>query len=405
MLIEKGPFFYGIVVTIVIIVIVVFVLFILGSIREDEDNRSSKKKDDNIISNLNTLMNNNTALTSNINNSDVNKPESDNNHFLTTYIPYELYTSNFKIDIVYTWVDGSDSYWKDKQNRQQMKDTYNIEYKSNNRFRNKNELKYSLRSLDKYFDKNHLGTVYILTDEQIPSWLNTSSNNIKVIYHRDIIPNEYLPLFNSLAIETFIHRIPNLREYFIYFNDDVMLTKPCNRNNFVKDRKMLIRTVDSIIPNGKPDIQESGHISQLKNTNNLLNDVFGKKTRRQIAHCAQIQRRSLCYSCESLFNSYYEKTRNSKFRSIECIGVTNGLYPYSAIEMGIGMYIKNNTLRIDVSNDINSNKKYIDDFNTRVDKPRFICLQDEIGEEDELIEYQINTFLQSIFPVPSMWEI
>jgi len=60
-----------------------------------------------------------------------------------------------KIDIVYIWVDGADPIWKQKRNEsyKKIQDTSILSEYANvdGRFRDNGELKYSLRSLEKYF--------------------------------------------------------------------------------------------------------------------------------------------------------------------------------------------------------------------------------------------------------------
>lgn len=92
-----------------------------------------------------------------------------------------------------------------------------------NRYRDMEELKYSIRSLFKYAHWVH--HIYLVTDNQIPNWLDLSqSSKITIITHDQIFPNKsHLPTFSSPAIESHLHSIPNLSEYFIYFNDDVFL--------------------------------------------------------------------------------------------------------------------------------------------------------------------------------------
>lgn len=50
--------------------------------------------------------------------------------------------------------------------------------------------------------------------------------------HREIIDHDYLPTFNSHVIEANLHKIPNLSEHFIYFNDDVFVAKPLQKAIF-----------------------------------------------------------------------------------------------------------------------------------------------------------------------------
>lgn len=66
--------------------------------------------------------------------------------------------------------------------------------------------------------------IYIVTNGQIPKWLDLTNERITIVPHEVLAPNpEWLPTFSSAAIETFIHRIPNLSKRFIYLNDDIFL--------------------------------------------------------------------------------------------------------------------------------------------------------------------------------------
>ena len=121
------------------------------------------------------------------------------------------------IDAVYTWVNGSDPVWLNKKrhwariHRQEMllenltatlaigNIVFNISNSSHemllqllsnstefrdddataaNRYRDNDELKYSLRSLVR--NAPWIRHVYIVTDNQVPSWLNLQSNHITV---------------------------------------------------------------------------------------------------------------------------------------------------------------------------------------------------------------------------------
>lgn len=93
---------------------------------------------------------------------------------------------------------------------------------SSNRFRDNQELRYSLRSLFAFAP--WIRQVYIVTNGQIPNWLNLNHPRLHVITHSTIFPNQsHLPTFSSPAIESHLIDIPGLSDHFIYFNDDVML--------------------------------------------------------------------------------------------------------------------------------------------------------------------------------------
>ena len=133
------------------------------------------------------------------------------------------------IDIVYLWVDGNDPAWRHKRRQavqqlspraQRNKAPHaNVE----GRFRDNDELRYSLRALETYFPQH--GHVYVVTDNQAPAWLR-SHQRLSVIDHRALLPARALPTFDSGNIESYIHRIPGLSERYFYFNDDVFLGAP-----------------------------------------------------------------------------------------------------------------------------------------------------------------------------------
>lgn len=95
---------------------------------------------------------------------------------------------------------------------------------SASRFEDNEELRYSLRSLEKHAP--WVRHIYIVTNGQIPSWLNMDNPRLTVVSHEEIFVNKsHLPTFSSPAIESHLHRIKGLSDKFIYLNDDVMFGK------------------------------------------------------------------------------------------------------------------------------------------------------------------------------------
>ncbi|XP_043262661.1 N-acetylglucosamine-1-phosphotransferase subunits alpha/beta isoform X1 [Colletes gigas] len=123
------------------------------------------------------------------------------------------------IDVVYTWVNGSDAIFL--KNLKEHVPIMDINTAAS-RYSDKDELRYSLRSLEMYAP--WVRHVYIVTNGQIPSWLDMDNPRVTLITHEDIFLNKSdLPTFSSPAIESHIHRIPGISDKFLYFNDDVML--------------------------------------------------------------------------------------------------------------------------------------------------------------------------------------
>ena len=144
-------------------------------------------------------------------------------------------TDHSSIDFVYTWVYEDDAFLKDLEK-------YSNESVCKACYRDNNELKYSIRSVEKYAP--WYGTIYIVVrDGQQPKWIQ-ENHRLKIIEHSTIIPKKYLPTFNSLSIETFLHRIPNLSERYIYFNDDTFLWNKVNPSMFFTHDNKTLETCD-----------------------------------------------------------------------------------------------------------------------------------------------------------------
>lgn len=136
------------------------------------------------------------------------------------------------IDFVILWVDGSDKKWRDK--KEKYSETPIIANNQDiNRYRDWGTLKYWFRAVEEFAP--WVNMIYLVTDDQKPDWLNLSNSKVKVIDHKQIIKSKYLPTFNSQAIEVNLHRIPNLSNQFVYFNDDMFLGKKVEPTDFFKN--------------------------------------------------------------------------------------------------------------------------------------------------------------------------
>ncbi|PSN30812.1 hypothetical protein C0J52_26045 [Blattella germanica] len=103
---------------------------------------------------------------------------------------------------------------------------------SPSRFEDKEELRYSLRSLERYAP--WVRHVYLVTNGQIPYWLDLENPRLTIITHEMIFPERsHLPTFSSPAIESHLHRIPGLSKQFLYLNDDVMFGKEVWPDDFI----------------------------------------------------------------------------------------------------------------------------------------------------------------------------
>ena len=135
--------------------------------------------------------------------------------------------SDYPIDIVVPWVDGSDPLWQEERNRYSPNSKSDS---SDSRYRDWGLFQYWFRSIEKYAP--WVRKVHLVTWGHVPSWLNTEHPKLNIVNHKDYIPAEYLPTFSSHPIELNLHRIEGLAEHFIYFNDDVYLNAPTTPEDF-----------------------------------------------------------------------------------------------------------------------------------------------------------------------------
>lgn len=138
-----------------------------------------------------------------------------------------------EIDFVITWVDMDDPKWRVKFDQYSHKKNIEKNGTSDARFRDYGFLKYWFRGVEKFTP--WVRKIHFLTDGQKPEWLDTSNPKINLVDHKDIIPIEFLPTFNSGVIERYIHRIPGLTEHFVYFNDDCFLINATSPERFFQN--------------------------------------------------------------------------------------------------------------------------------------------------------------------------
>lgn len=146
------------------------------------------------------------------------------------------------MDIVITYVNGNDPLWK--ADYQKYTDVPVLE----KRFRDWGTLKYLMRGIQ--VNMPFIRNVYLVVSHpsQVPEWADTE--NLRIVLHKDIIPAEFLPTFNSTTIEMFLHRIEGLDEQYLYFNDDIFPVDSCTPESFFRDGKIVVGFSRHLIVSG-----------------------------------------------------------------------------------------------------------------------------------------------------------
>ncbi len=138
-----------------------------------------------------------------------------------------------EIDFVVTWVNMDDPEWKKEFIKYSGKSDNEKNGVSEARFRDYGFLKFWFRGIEQFAP--WVRKIHFITSGQTPEWLNIDNSKLNVIHHKDIIPDKYLPTYNSVVIERYIHKIPGLSEHFVYFNDDFYITRPIIPERFFKN--------------------------------------------------------------------------------------------------------------------------------------------------------------------------
>lgn len=138
------------------------------------------------------------------------------------------------IDFVIIWVDGNDPAWRKEKNEYRGVLTKE-EDDSEHRYRDWDNLQYWFRGVEKFCP--WVRKVHFVTWGHLPKWLNTKNPKLHIVNHRDYIPEQYLPTFSSHTIELNLHRIKDLSDQFVYFNDDMFVIKPTTESDFFKNGK------------------------------------------------------------------------------------------------------------------------------------------------------------------------
>ncbi len=172
-----------------------------------------------------------------------------------------------KIDFVLAWVDGNDFEWRKER------DIYsdNPSHKSAVRYRDWDILVYWFRAVEKYAP--WVNRIHFVTWGHLPEWLNKDHPKLNIVNHKDYIPEDYLPTFSSHPIELNFHRIKGLEEKFVYFNDDMFITKEVSEEDFFKNGLPC----DVAIPYPCSSTSRLGIGAIISNNMEIINTRFNKK--------------------------------------------------------------------------------------------------------------------------------
>lgn len=173
------------------------------------------------------------------------------------------------IDFVITWVDMEDPKWKAEFSKYSGKKDNEKNGVSEARFRDYGFLKYWFRGVEKFAP--WVRKIHFVTSGQKPEWLDENNPKINLVNHKDYIPAEFLPTYNSVVIERYLHKIPDLAEHFVYFNDDFYIINNISTERFFKNGVPCDIAVFQYNPSW------SQWYKRIKNNLKIINKHFDKK--------------------------------------------------------------------------------------------------------------------------------
>lgn len=210
------------------------------------------------------------------------------------FYPEKNYVKH-KVDFVLTYVNDNDENWK-----KTYKETFgNLDYNSL-RFKDYGtleELVLGIRKNAKFIDD-----IYIIVQNK--SEVNISCKDIKIIEHKDIIPNKLLPTFNSCTIEMFLGNIPGLSEYFIYGNDDMFFVNEVEESEFFEDGKLCVSLMNLDKSNlmYHKVVQNSFKLFFQEFDYTYFKDIKLDKNYKNLKHVPHPMRKSTCLHIYDLYD-------------------------------------------------------------------------------------------------------
>jgi hypothetical protein len=328
---------------------------------------------------------------------------------VTTYqglLTPHAFDIRFPVDVVYTWVDGSDPAWLDRKAQAwaQTRHGDRHDFAANaGRFASHDELRYSLRSLEMY--AGWVRNVFIVTDDQVPAWLNLEHPKVRLVDHRELFgQGGVLPTFNSHAIESRLHHLAGLAEHYLYLNDDVLFGRAVAPELFFHASgltKFFLST--RVVDLDPPSPRDLPVVSAAKNSRALIENAFGATITHRFQHVAHPLRRSVMAELEDRFPEELARTAASQFRSPEDISAAAFLAHYYGFMTGQAVPDTIDYRYIDIS----TPKAVITLQRLLRGREADVFCVNEVDSStvDPLAQKQIlNSFLDAYFPVPSQYE-
>lgn len=307
------------------------------------------------------------------------------------------------IDLVYLWVNGNDLQWLAKRNACIGKTEEKSAVNCDGRYADNDELKYSLRSIEKYAP--WIRRIFIVTDNQVPVWLDTSNARVRIVDHKEIMPDVCLPCFNSAVIEHFLYKIPGLAEHFIYANDDMFINKPVTPETFfgkdglpiVRFNRRPFRKWTLLFKEKVQGKRLSNYVQTIRNSAELVEKKYGKYYGGKTHHNIDAYLRSDYEHAAKVFEDEIRTTLPNHVRSEN--DIQRNIYSYVALaekRAHLHYVTQRTSFRLHIQNESHYGK--LERYN-----PILFCMNDSQYAKD-CDRKRAAAFLDKRFPEKSQYE-
>jgi len=227
-----------------------------------------------------------------------------------------------KVDLVITWLNSSNATW-----RSTMKTFPGPDYGTRDATELYNphgdslvdtfvELKYALRSFETHGLMNYVRKIFIVHSDLYspPNYLNPQNEQLQFVRHSDMwlesAKSAGLPNFNRNAIDSNVHRIKGLGDWYLTLMDDQFLIKPFKFVHFIGPEGLYeCGKATDIVRRSTNDYDRGGVQTAAK----LLAARYGDKSRLGPNHQPYLTWRPARELMERLWPDEHTSTAKSRY--------------------------------------------------------------------------------------------
>lgn len=316
----------------------------------------------------------------------------------------DCFAKKFPVDLVILWVDGSDPAFMNERACWARKE--NCENAASNhvaRFVQNDELRYVLRSVEK--NLIWISRVVLVTNGQVPPWLNTQHPHLKLLFHDEFMPKKALPTFNSCAIEAALPLWKGLTEHFLLANDDMFIWRPVSRSFFFPRYGQITNWRNF----SKTPLRYNASLyrRQLHHTYQLIQTRFCPSTQpKQFMHFEPHHNidgylKTMCNKSWEIYSQALQDTVYSRFRRAD--NVSRWLFAEISVLLGKGQW------KTSYKHHFWGSSSCVWELGQNYERgvyrfrPKLVCLNDSESSTEQ-DRKRLRNFLERAFPEKSSFE-